>query len=74
MEKDTKDTRRVQKNRRLGRKCSGIITCDLGDPQGPMLQAVEAYCIHNQKTISEAVRGMITVFLKEHTVDEVPKP
>ena len=63
--------KRVQRNRRLGRKCSGTITCDLGSPQGPVLQALEAYCITNQKTVSEAVRGMIKHFVREHKI-EVP--
>lgn len=34
-------------------------------------QAIEAYCITNKITISEAVRGMITSFVREHKI-EIP--
>jgi len=54
-----KPDKRIQKNRRLGRKCTGVITVDIGKPTDPVPQALEAFCIVNEMTVSEAVRHMI---------------
>jgi len=55
MEKDT----RVRRKPPTKTKSSGVHTCYLGRPEDPILKAVEAYCIMNQKTVSEACRDFI---------------
>ena len=59
-----KDKRPNQEKRRKGRKCSGVITCCIGEAESPVAQALEAYCLVNEKTVSEAVRKMIYFTLR----------
>ena len=55
------NTRPNQKKRRLGRKCSGVITCTL---EYPLAKAFVEYCDRNKATFSAAGREMI-----KHNID-----
>ena len=44
-------------------KSSGVHTFYIGRPEDPIIQAFEAYCIHNEQTFSETCRDMIVIAL-----------
>jgi len=58
-----KERRPNQQNRKIGRTCSGVFTTYLGEPDSPIMQGLEAFCILHKMTVSEAGRYMITSFL-----------
>lgn len=60
-----KDKRPNQKNRKKGKKFSGVTTVYLGEPDSPLLQALESVCIMEEKTVSEVMRKMIVYGLKQ---------
>jgi hypothetical protein len=44
-------------------KSGGVHTFYLGQPEDPITQAFEAYCIHTEQTFSETCRDMIVIAL-----------
>ena len=57
-----KDTRKRRKPP-TKTKSSGVHTCYLGEPTAPLLAGLEAYCMHKERTVSEAIRDCITFAL-----------
>jgi len=57
-------------------KSSGVHTFYIGQPEDPIVQAFEAYCIHTEQTFSETCRDMIVIalvrlgFIKDPGIDD----